>query len=1618
MRLNISCEYINRRFKMKLRSALLLVVAATVCALSGLLTPQVASASVDIVTNFPKMPPIVSDGAKSPVTGTFNVGLGVSRLLVVAVATEYSAAQAPTFTVTYGGQSLNSGNGGVILNNTTGNNKLWIGYLNEAGIVAAGANKTISVTPSVTTNLVATYVTAAVFVGVDQTTPLTGSGSLGTTATALTIGPVAFTPSVASKAGNNGMSVYLVNWNNNLQGETTAPSGFTQIRNYLGSNLALAGGVKVTTGAVAESISSTTTTTSSIAALGAFGLNPAILKSAPLISTCGDCHGNPPNDGTARNVPPGQYPGAHDKHSGGNANQYAFVCTECHYNAVGYNHSTGFKNISGTRVPRNTYGGTTNIAATNAPVYTQTCTKSTCHSSGRSNIQYSASPTWNSTSTCQSCHGGRNSGGTYVKSASGFSMSTTHGQHLGKYTSTEINCQMCHGKTAQNHTALKNYTGSKYHANGSKTVYFTDITYGSYTSYKTSGGNVGKCTNTACHGGISRSAWTNQGAVNTTNTCTHCHGQPQAANILPANTDRKNYAPGWVNGGNTGTSTDQLTADTDPRVGAHFAHLSSVYMPKIKCNECHRVPSTPFGETTHMTGTRYNSQSITFAQASTAIKNGLAGFTSYTSGTGTKAATCSTVYCHGAKMPKADTGGTGRKPSWNQNTLIARTPDTTTCNRCHGLPPRFGNTSVTHRSVTTNDFVACSTCHGSVVNSTGQVINKSLHINGNIDASGSHAFPYYGSTHAADASPITTCTGCHTNGSNTTYPVSAGVKPDCRACHTKGTPGTGCNSCHGSGATQATAYPNSSAFPNWSGTHTKHVVNLSLACSECHDTKGGGIGDATHGSGNRIAHNTRAGFVNVTSTTAKFRFDRFTLGTFKGTCTNVSCHGGIQAEWGVTKLNCVTCHANAIGSRVAISGEFASQSHHVQGAELPLTPVHCAKCHWEANADGSVNSTYHQGIQNANAGISLIVWTGTTRPASPTSSTLVAYTANGARNQISKLNAVCLGCHSVYNATTKPFGTYQTNAYAPEQRLKGHTVADNSSIQARYSTTRTVPWSNYLFNNNSGQVAQYGTNQKNKVTKALSAHGSASKNQMPAWSAAADGPGEDRTMSDYTYTGTSGKRNVFCYDCHNSHGSNATGITSSYSSATGGRSPQTYVGGKGGLLKTTVANKRGYSVTYTPAQRSITYSNVSGIGQATRTTTVAVFNPGAAICNDCHNNDTSKVNITRPWSITGTFSSSRAIVGYWSTPYFDNYTVYSAKRTVYKAGGTVGAINDRRKPMGGHFGSSVSTRSAQHDSDISGLCTPCHDPHGVTPLLAADRDHGVPLLKGTWVTSPYLEDKAGKLVKRGGGSKFAGIGSGGAAPGYHIDQNTFLTAASAAYVINGGATGPATSATARGNKRSQHFRAFNVLSSAKTATGYPGSTGSGSLTAAQFAGLCNECHTQANLTNTATPAASNWQSKERVHQSVLGWAATTGSNANNQLHAYTCAKCHAPHVSRLPRLLVTNCLDQKHFGQSVSSSIASTGAGTTTPGNIIQSTLTSSALGAGRFPGGGSRYSNTPTSAQNSGGWWFQTNGAAAGSGTQPTVASYGSLCHNSTTAGGSTTYSPVQQKWNKKSQW
>ena len=281
------------------------------------------------------------------------------------------------------------------------------------------------------------------------------------------------------------------------------------------------------------------------------------------------------------------------------------------------------------------------------------------------------------------------------------------------------------------------------------------------------------------------------------------------------------------------------------------------------------------------------------------------------------------------------------------------------------------------------------------------------------------------------------------------------------------------------------------------------------------------------------------------------------------------------------------------------------------------------------------------------------------------------------------------------------------------------------------------------------------------------------------------------------------------------------------------------------------------------------------------------YNPGAGLCFDCHMNANAAAT---PWGYTATFGATKQIMGYFDSAYFATGIFGNASRYPYK--GTPGN-------KGGHFGASIGMSSIPAHQ-IGGLCTPCHDPHGVSPTLGINMAYAVPLLKGTWLSSPYKEDAA---TADNAVYRYLGTGNGEKAPNppsssviaahqaavdsKHIDQNTF---GAAKFVAE---------------------------------------------TEAQFAGLCLSCHSKTSLTNGTD---HTWAGKNRVHESVKGWK-TSGTAVQ---HQFVCSKCHTPHNADLPRLMVTDCLDANHRGRV---------AHTTTPvtGSSYRGDKGS---GKGAFPGG------------------------------------------------------------------
>lgn len=973
---------------------------------------------------------------------------------------------------------------------------------------------------------------------------------------------------------------------------------------------------------------------------------------------------------------------------------------------------------------------------------------------------------------------------------------------------------------------------------------------------------------------------------------------------------------------------------------------------------------------------------------------------------------CGNIYCHSSGT--GATGQVGDNRALGAPVTALTWGAASTCSSCHTggttTGPTYPNTTKANsHAVHTAAGVAytCDVCHfattsnGTTITTAANHVNKVYNVSANTAKTGAFTYTY--------ASTGGTCsnTMCHGSRTVTWGSTLAGTT-------------AGCDKCHSSAAAATFVLTDgTSAIPK-ATIHVSHMnlthnltTSANMACSKCHSVP------ASAGAAGHIDSALPAEVVTSNSLPGGGPFSMSYTGTYPtGTCTNY-CHGATLATnnptppagvvvptFGTTFLtgvasndcgkchgypplaisdhagkgptDCKTCHphVNAAGNgfdtpalhidgkvdaqggdctgchasiqggrRVAIMGQFTGSrnSHHYQGT-AKLDKTVCYACHWEADATGAKTAHHQEQTAGFKNKVQLVNWSSaTTRPTTYNATTYVLYSSGGKTNstriELAKINRHCLGCHNERNKNTAPFAndTFTPSKYSWEAltTTKGGLGIAAQSIASKYSDLTTTLWGKFTGNY---------TNAKSSQTKALSAHGNASANQR-GWSTLAENA---QGAAVANYPNTSGTGSVLCFDCHNSHGSAssqpANAVTTSYSSATGK--------GRGGILKNTVAGLGGYAASYRP------YTG----GNAAQKN---AYKTGAGLCFDCHNNSaagatTSTGNVS-PWGY-GTFGATQIIHGYNDNPYFGKVGGAFPKGQTYAYIGT-----GRPNNMGGHFGaSSALTTATVNNMKIGGLCTPCHDPHGVSQgILAANRQYAVPMLKETFVTSPYKQDAASVSENHGGGRNVPSYTTAARA-GYHIDQNTFQA---------GTAGKPATALK------------WNFATTGASLN---------TLTDTQFAGLCMKCHAKTSLQNTAPASSTNWKTMTRIHNSVEGWATTGGGNAANARHAYTCSKCHSTHNSNLPRLLVTNCLDATHKGRMTSG--GATGLGP-------YATSGQRGNGGGRFPGGGGAGSSNGRDVA-PGPWFFGTSGTAA---TQN--------CHDSATAGG-TTFNQTSQQWNTKTLW
>lgn len=408
------------------------------------------------------------------------------------------------------------------------------------------------------------------------------------------------------------------------------------------------------------------------------------------ITSCADCHGNPPVDNNAgRDGATGRFPGSHNQHAA--ATPYNYGCEICHAfpNYTWYSHQGGNINVgatlrwksgSGSVAGWGSYSKGSSFAVSNITTF-GACNGTYCHSSGRADAApFTApnrTPQWGTVYDCTACHGGV-SGSAFVMT------NASHNRHVTDQSpvfGAAFNCDLCHSFTVIGTSTLAGPMAT-FHVN--KQV---DVAFNAFTSYSgastysgtaTVGDAYGSCSNVYCHsdGNINNATpgapaliptWGNAWA---NNRCANCHGDG-------VNNSWPTYASG---------------APASATANSHAQHTGALGTVS-SCQFCHFNTTQDGLNIVAGGGTHINKTEDVVFMATT-----VAG--SYISTTGNK--TCSSTVCHGANPSAA----------WGSNTTNHQ------CTKCHGL------LITTNSFATSNSYYAAPGYLGTGTNIDGVVGTK------------------------------------------------------------------------------------------------------------------------------------------------------------------------------------------------------------------------------------------------------------------------------------------------------------------------------------------------------------------------------------------------------------------------------------------------------------------------------------------------------------------------------------------------------------------------------------------------------------------------------------------------------------------------------------------------------------------------------------------------------------------------------------------------------------------------------------------------------------------------------------------------------------------------------
>lgn len=289
-----------------------------------------------------------------------------------------------------------------------------------------------------------------------------------------------------------------------------------------------------------------------------------------------------------------------------------------------------------------------------------------------------------------------------------------HGKVLAVQAFDATACRPCHG--AQYDGGLVGVSCRACHASYPHPAGWAE---GHAESLQDTGWALRACS--ACHG-------TNYDVVKVRNSCRTCHLQP--AGPEACNTCHGNFGGDGSNPADVAppAGVDGETDPATPAVGAHQAHLAQPgQAPFATCAECHVVPATLEAaghiDTDGHAEIRFGVRTTTPTESG--ARQPLPAYDR-------SAETCSNTYCHGnwgllqtaSSYPFVYSGarmlGHNAAPGWTR-------PNTVFCGSCHALPPTGHDPAA---------LSACAGCHEGVVDERGNIIDRTLHVNGRVNVFG------------------------------------------------------------------------------------------------------------------------------------------------------------------------------------------------------------------------------------------------------------------------------------------------------------------------------------------------------------------------------------------------------------------------------------------------------------------------------------------------------------------------------------------------------------------------------------------------------------------------------------------------------------------------------------------------------------------------------------------------------------------------------------------------------------------------------------------------------------------------------------------------------------------